>query len=90
MYSTCIVALPLSRISANVRPCHHEVEMSSTTPSKPSLADLVEVVRAEPNLSDIQKRDRISALNTVSKAPAAVGDPPRAEAAAPPAGGCVA
>ena len=42
--------------------------MSSTTPSKPSLADLVEVVRADASLSDTQKRDRVSALNTAAKA----------------------
>jgi len=42
--------------------------MSSTTPSKPSLADLVEVLRADATLSDTQKRDRISALNTAAKA----------------------
>ena len=42
--------------------------MSSTTPSKATLADLIEVVRAEASLSDTQKRDRISALNTAAKA----------------------
>jgi len=42
--------------------------MSSTTPSRPSLADLIEVVRADASLSDIQKRDRISAVNTAAKA----------------------
>ena len=42
--------------------------MSSTTPSRPSLADLIEVVRADASLSDIQKRDRISAVTSAAKA----------------------
>ena len=42
--------------------------MTPTTLSKRSLSDLIDIIQVQPDLTDIQKRDRVSAIKTAAKA----------------------